>query len=98
MRRNCPRYRDRPRKAKALDLDAEDLEVDLAQAPFCRDAPEVLSVWGSDEPRSRHHIFSPYGTALHLDRFGDDSGLCQGFQPPAQTRTTFAGERDLAEE
>jgi len=47
----------------------------LAQMPFCRDAPEVLSVWGSDEPRSRHHIFSPYGTALHLDRRAFDEAL-----------------------
>jgi flavin-dependent dehydrogenase len=47
----------------------------LAQAPFCRDATEVLSVWGSDEPRSRHHIFSPYGTALHLDRRAFDEAL-----------------------
>ena len=47
----------------------------LAQAPFCREAPEVLSVWGSDEPRSRHHIFSPYGTALHLDRRAFDEAL-----------------------
>jgi flavin-dependent dehydrogenase len=47
----------------------------LARMPFCRDAPEVLSVWGSDEPRSRHHIFSPYGTALHLDRRAFDEAL-----------------------
>ncbi len=47
----------------------------LAQAPFCRDAPEVLSVWGSDKPRSRHHIFSPYGPALHLDRRAFDEAL-----------------------
>ena len=47
----------------------------LAQAPLCRDAPEVLSVWGGDEPRSRHHIFSPYGTALHLDRRAFDEAL-----------------------
>ena len=47
----------------------------LAQMPFCRDAPDVLSVWGSDEPRSRHHIFSPYGTALHLDRRAFDEAL-----------------------
>src|SRR5262252_8213774 len=47
----------------------------LAQAPFCRDVPEVLSVWGSDEPWSRHHIFSPYGTALHLDRRAFDEAL-----------------------
>jgi flavin-dependent dehydrogenase len=47
----------------------------LAQAPLCRDVPEVLSVWGSDEPRSRHHIFSPYGSALHLDRRAFDEAL-----------------------
>src|SRR5262249_50630197 len=47
----------------------------LAQAPFCRETPEVLSVWGSDEPWSRHHIFSPYGTALHLDRRAFDEAL-----------------------
>src|SRR5262245_1342850 len=47
----------------------------LAQAPFCRDAPEVLSVWGRDEPKSRHRIFSPYGTALHLDRRAFDEAL-----------------------
>jgi len=47
----------------------------LAQAPFCREAPEVLSVWGSEEPWSRHHIFSPYGTALHLDRRAFDEAL-----------------------
>ncbi|OLB72538.1 MAG: hypothetical protein AUI16_20185 [Alphaproteobacteria bacterium 13_2_20CM_2_64_7] len=47
----------------------------LAQAPFCRDAPEVLSVWGSAEPKSRHHIFSPYGTAVHLDRRAFDEAL-----------------------
>jgi flavin-dependent dehydrogenase len=47
----------------------------LAQAPFCRDAPEVVSVWGSDEPMSRHHIFSPFGPALHLDRRAFDEAL-----------------------
>ena len=47
----------------------------LAKAPFCRDAPEILSVWGSNEPRSRHHIFSPYGAALHLDRRAFDEAL-----------------------
>jgi flavin-dependent dehydrogenase len=47
----------------------------LAQMPFCREAPEVLSVWGGDEPWSRHHIFSPYGTAFHLDRRAFDEAL-----------------------
>src|SRR3954465_11502228 len=30
--------------------------------------PAVVSVWGSDEPAERHHILSPYGDAVHLDR------------------------------
>ena len=47
----------------------------LLQAPFSRDAPEVLSVWGSDEPVARHHIFSPYGSAFHLDRRAFDQAL-----------------------
>jgi flavin-dependent dehydrogenase len=47
----------------------------LAQVPFCIDAPEVLSVWGSDEPVARHHIFSPYGSAFHLDRRAFDEAL-----------------------
>jgi flavin-dependent dehydrogenase len=47
----------------------------LAEASFCRDVPEVLSAWGNDQPRSRHHIFSPYGTALHLDRRTFDEAL-----------------------
>jgi len=47
----------------------------LAQAPFCREAPEVSWVWGSDQPRLRHHICSPYGTALHLDRRAFDEAL-----------------------
>jgi flavin-dependent dehydrogenase len=47
----------------------------LAEASFCRDVPEVLSVWGNDRPSSRHHIFSPYGAALHLDRRAFDEAL-----------------------
>ena len=47
----------------------------LLQAPFCRDAPEVLSVWGSHEPVARSHIFSPYGSAFHLDRRAFDEAL-----------------------
>ena len=47
----------------------------LVQAPFCRDVPEVLSVWGSDEPVVGHHIFSPYGSAFHLDRRAFDEAL-----------------------
>ena len=47
----------------------------LLQAPSCCDAPEVVSVWGSDEPAARHHIFSPYGSAFHLDRRAFDEAL-----------------------
>jgi flavin-dependent dehydrogenase len=47
----------------------------LLQAPLCRDAPEVLSVWGSEELAARHHIFSPYGSAFHLDRRAFDEAL-----------------------
>ena len=47
----------------------------VLQAPFCHDAPEVVSVWGSDAPVARHHIFSPYGPAFHLDRRAFDEAL-----------------------
>jgi flavin-dependent dehydrogenase len=47
----------------------------LLQSPICRDAAEVLSVWGSDEPVARPHIFSPYGSAFHLDRRAFDEAL-----------------------
>jgi flavin-dependent dehydrogenase len=47
----------------------------LLRAPFCRDAPGVLSVWGNDRPVARHHIFSPYGSAFHLDRRAFDEAL-----------------------
>src|SRR5262249_7422718 len=47
----------------------------LLKAPICREAAEVLSVWGSDEPVARPHIFSPYGSAFHLDRRAFDEAL-----------------------
>jgi flavin-dependent dehydrogenase len=47
----------------------------LLQAPICRDSAEVLSVWGSDEPVARSHIFSPYGSAFHVDRRAFDEAL-----------------------
>jgi flavin-dependent dehydrogenase len=47
----------------------------LLQAPSCCDAPEVVSVWGNDKPAARHHIFSPYGSAFHLDRRAFDEAL-----------------------
>jgi flavin-dependent dehydrogenase len=47
----------------------------LLQQPFCRDVPQVLSIWGSKQPSVRHHVFSPYGMALHLDRRAFDEAL-----------------------
>ncbi len=47
----------------------------LSRAPYCNDAPELLSVWGTDQPMSRNHIVSPYGAALHLDRRAFDEAL-----------------------
>src|SRR5215468_2864632 len=37
----------------------------LTHPPFCRDAPEVVSIWGTSEPVARSHIFSPYGSGIH---------------------------------
>jgi flavin-dependent dehydrogenase len=47
----------------------------LTHAPYGRDAPELVSVWGGDQPVSRNHIVSPYGAALHLDRQKFDEAL-----------------------
>jgi flavin-dependent dehydrogenase len=47
----------------------------LLQQPFCRDVPQLVSIWGSKEPSVRHHVFSPYGMALHLDRRAFDEAL-----------------------
>ena len=47
----------------------------LARAPYARDVPELLSVWGADRLLSRNHIVSPYGAALHLDRQRFDQAL-----------------------
>lgn len=47
----------------------------LGRAPYASDAPELLSVWGVDQPASRNHIFSPHGSALHLDRPAFDEAL-----------------------
>ena len=38
-------------------------------------APAVVSVWGADQPVERHHILSPYGNALHLDRRAFDEAM-----------------------
>jgi flavin-dependent dehydrogenase len=40
-----------------------------------RETSSVVSVWGSQIPSERHHIFSPYGTGLHLDRRSFDKAL-----------------------
>jgi flavin-dependent dehydrogenase len=47
----------------------------LTRAPYSCDAPELVSVWGGDQPLSRNHILSPYGAALHLDRQKFDEAL-----------------------
>ena len=47
----------------------------LSKPPFCQDASALLSVWGNDRPSSRHHIVSPYGNALSLDRRSFDEAL-----------------------
>jgi flavin-dependent dehydrogenase len=49
----------------------------LTRAPYGHDAPELVSLWGNDEPLARNHILSPYGSALHLDRQKFDQGLAQ---------------------
>lgn len=40
-----------------------------------RAAPAVVSVWGSPAPVERHHIFSPFGDGVHLDRRAFDEAL-----------------------
>src|SRR5436190_1170033 len=47
----------------------------LANRPICRDVSAAVSLWGSERPISRHHISSPYGEALHLDRRSFDEAL-----------------------
>jgi flavin-dependent dehydrogenase len=47
----------------------------LLTAATHAEAPAVVSVWGSDQPVERHHILSPYGSALHLDRRCFDQAL-----------------------
>lgn len=47
----------------------------LTRVPYSSDAPELVSVWGGDQPLSRNHILSPFGAALHLDRQKFDEAL-----------------------
>lgn len=47
----------------------------LTRPPYGRDAAELVSVWGGDQPLSRNYILSPYGSALHLDRQRFDEAL-----------------------
>ena len=50
--------------------------ADLLEDPgIAREAPAVVSVWGADQPAERHHIFSPYGPAVHLSRQAFDRAL-----------------------
>ena len=49
---------------------------DLLDDPeIAREAPAVASVWGDTEPAERHHILSPYGPAVHLNRKTFDRAL-----------------------
>jgi 2-polyprenyl-6-methoxyphenol hydroxylase-like FAD-dependent oxidoreductase len=48
---------------------------ELTKLPFCRDAPAVVSLWGSKMPVIRDHILSPWGRGLHLDRRAFDEAL-----------------------
>ncbi len=47
----------------------------LTRQRFCRDAPEVVSVWGTSKPAARNYIFSPYGSGIHIDRRAFDEAL-----------------------
>jgi flavin-dependent dehydrogenase len=47
----------------------------LASPPYGRDSPELVSIWGRDNPATHNHILSPYGAALHLDRQKFDEAL-----------------------
>ena len=47
----------------------------LTRQRFCRDAPELVSIWGTSKPAARNHIFSPYGSGIHIDRRAFDEAL-----------------------
>jgi flavin-dependent dehydrogenase len=47
----------------------------LTRERYCREAPELISVWGTTEPAARNHIFSPYGAGIHIDRPSFDQAL-----------------------
>src|SRR6516162_400173 len=47
----------------------------LVSEPLCCDAAATTSIWGEAAPRFRHHIVSPYGPALHLDRNAFDKAF-----------------------
>ena len=49
----------------------------LTHPPSCREAPELVSVWGTSEPSARSHIFSPYGSGMHFDRRRLDKALAE---------------------
>jgi flavin-dependent dehydrogenase len=47
----------------------------LTLPPYGHDAPELVSLWGSEQLLTRNHILSPYGAGLHLDRQKFDEAL-----------------------
>jgi menaquinone-9 beta-reductase len=49
----------------------------LTHPPFCCEAPELVSIWGTSEPAARSQIFSPYGMGIHFDRRRLDKALAE---------------------
>jgi flavin-dependent dehydrogenase len=47
----------------------------LRHQPYAIAVPQVMTVWGDDRPAAQHHIASPYGPALHLDRRAFDEAI-----------------------
>lgn len=60
-----------------LKLLLEKLGLGYVLDATSREVPALVSVWGSSAPFERHHISSPYGGALHLDRRGFDGALAR---------------------
>lgn len=45
-----------------------------------REAPSVVSIWGSDAALERTHILSPFGRGVHLDRCAFDRAIARAAQ------------------
>jgi flavin-dependent dehydrogenase len=72
---------DRPRIGETAPPELRPLlaRLDLGHILHrtSREVPAVVSVWGSFAAAERHHIFSPYGDGVHLDRRAFDEGLAR---------------------